>query len=115
MSEPRSLAPGARVALIRPVLERTALRLADRLVHLEATLDIDAAAWHQYIATASALAEVLDHLAPGRGGELLTTAEMAGRIGITSKTLLKHKAKGQVRPALQRGKLIRWRGDEVAR
>jgi hypothetical protein len=43
----------------------------------------------------------------------LTTAEMARRMGIAPKTLLKHKALGKVRPAIQRGKLIRWRGDEA--
>ena len=61
----------------------------------------------------AALAHVLDQITPGRRGELLTTAEMARRCGIATKTLLKHKASGKVRPALQRGKLIRWRGDEV--
>src|SRR5262245_32800062 len=52
---------------------------------------------------------------PGVRGELLTTGQMAERLGIAPKTLLKHKAAGVVRPALQRGKLIRWRGDEATR
>lgn len=52
---------------------------------------------------------------PGGRGELLTTAQMAERLGIAPKTLLKHKAAGAVKPALQRGKLIRWKGDEAAR
>jgi len=61
-----------------------------------------------------ALAAVLLQLAPGARGELLTTAEMAGRLGITSKTLLRRKSKDKLRPALAKGKLIRWRGDEMA-
>jgi predicted site-specific integrase-resolvase len=54
-------------------------------------------------------------MSPGAGGELLTTAQMAERLGIKPKTLLRHKSNGAVRPALQRGKLIRWKGDEVVR
>jgi len=37
------------------------------------------------------------------------------RLGISSKTLLRQKSAGGIRPALQRGKLIRWRGDEIGR
>jgi hypothetical protein len=68
----------------------------------------------EYAAVAASLATVLAQASLGAGrGELLTTVEMAGRLGIAPKTLLKHKAAGVVKPALQRGKLIRWRGDEV--
>jgi predicted site-specific integrase-resolvase len=38
---------------------------------------------------------------------------MAKRLGLSTKTLLKHKKAGAIRPTLQRGKLIRWRGDEA--
>ena len=35
-------------------------------------------------------------------------------MGTTPKTLLSRKAKGQIRPSFQRGKLVRWRpGDEL--
>ncbi len=78
---------------------------------MEAALDGgDEAAWSQYLSTVGALTATLTQLGP-RGGDLLTTAEMAARMGISAKTLLKHKARGIVRPALQRGKLIRWRAD----
>lgn len=96
-------------------LERAAFLLAGRLERIEARLDDDSAAWTEYRDTVRALAAALEHVAPGRRGELLTTEEMAERLGIAPKTLLKHKARGVVRPAMQRGKLIRWRGDEVPR
>jgi hypothetical protein len=111
----RPLRASAALATPRVVLEGAACRLAERLLHLEQTLDTDDAAWGEYIATASALADTFAQIEPGRGGELLTTAEMAGRLGITPKTLLRHKATGSVKPAVQRGKLIRWRGDEITR
>src|SRR4029453_9518598 len=94
--------------------ERSAQLLASRLDQLEARLqDDDAASWAEDRGTASALAQVFAHVAPGRRGELLTTKAMAERLSISSKTLLRRKARGEIRPTLQRGKLIRWRGDEV--
>jgi hypothetical protein len=96
-------------------LERSAQLLASRLERLEARLqDDDAAVWTEYRETAAALAQVFAHVAPGRRGELLTTEQMAERLNLSPKTLLKRKARGELRPALQRGKLICWRGDEVA-
>ena len=93
------------------------------VVHLEAWLDRlegrlsvgDEAAWPDLLVTANTLCAVLGQLTPGAKGELLTTGEMAARLGISKKTLLKHKATGAVRPALQRGKLIRGKGDEATR
>jgi hypothetical protein len=46
---------------------------------------------------------------------LLTTAEMAERLAISTKTLLKRKKVGLVRPALEHGRLIRWKTDEHTR
>lgn len=97
-------------------LVRSVRRLADRLEHLERRLETgDETAWAEYRDTARALAEIQGQLAPERRGALLTTAEMAERYGISPKTLLKRKARGEIRPVLQRGKLIRWRGDEMAK
>ncbi len=99
-----------------PALDRAVRRLADRLDQLDRRLEAgDELAWAEYRETARALAEILAQLAPERRGALLTTAEMAERYGISPKTLLRRKARGEVQPAVQRGKLIRWRGDEVAR
>ena len=101
-------------------LDRTARLLADRLSQLEERLQSGdqsghEAAWRSYSETAMALASVLAQVSPGKRGELLTTAEMAARLNLAPKTLLKRKARGEIRPALQRGKLIRWRGDEAVR
>jgi len=96
-------------------LLRAADRLTTHLQHLEHQLGAgDESAWADYRETARALAEMIGHLAPERGGgPLLTTAEMAARLNVSPKTLLKRKAHGDIRPAVQRGKLIRWRGDEL--
>jgi hypothetical protein len=101
-------------------LERAARRLGDRLAQLEERLQQDDAdAWTPYLDTAQALAAVLPAIAPGSRGELLTTAEMAARLNIAPKTLLRRRKQGQVRAAVelgQRGRAaLRWRGDEVAR
>jgi hypothetical protein len=100
----------------RAVLARALARLQERAASLEQRLETgDESAWSSYCEAIEALAVVADRTAPGSHGELLTTAEMATRLGVAPKTLLKHKARGQVRPALQTGKLIRWRGDEATR
>jgi hypothetical protein len=75
----------------------------------------DEASWDPYLATLTTMTTLLAQTSPGSRGELLTTAQMAERLGIAPKTLLKHKAAGTVSPPLQRGKLIRWKGDEMVR
>ena len=94
-------------------LERAAVLLAQRAGQLEERVrQGDGGTWAEYRETLNTLAGVLNHLAPGRRGELLTTAEMAKRLNVTPKTLLKRKAQGDIRPVLERGKFIRWRGTE---
>src|SRR5262245_38663513 len=90
-------------------LERASRTLVERLTQLEERLQSgEEAAWSGYIEAVKAVALVLPNLAPGRRVELLTTAEMARRLGVAPKTLLRRKARGEIRPALQAGKLIRW-------
>ena len=97
-------------------LERSARLLLARAGQLEELVCRgEEDAWIPYLLTLGTLALVLDHLAPGRRGELLTTSQMAARLNVSPKTLLKRKARGQIRPALECGKLIRWRGDELPR
>jgi hypothetical protein len=102
------------------ILSRAARLLEDRLVQLEQRVHQgDEGAWEGYVTTVNALVAVLAQLTPGTRGEFLTTKEMAERLNIAPKTLLRRKKKGLARPALQLGQrgraAIRWRGDEVAR
>jgi hypothetical protein len=99
------------------ILTQARQRLLARLEVLEAQLDGDALSptWTEYRETLAVLLVLTQHERPGERGELLTTREMAERLGLAPKTLLKHAASGAVRPALKRGKLIRWRGDEAVR
>jgi hypothetical protein len=99
--------------LIALRLERAAQRLGERLAALEDRLSDDGGLWREYAEVAAALAAVLVGIAPGRRGELLTTQQMAEKLGIAPKTLLRQKAKGLVQPALQLGRrgraALRWR------
>jgi hypothetical protein len=72
----------------------------------------DEAALPAYLATMRTLTAVLEHVSPGQ--QLLTTRQMAERLGIQPKALLRRKARGVVKPALQKGKLIRWKADGVS-
>lgn len=95
-------------------LSRSARVLTERLSELEARVQGgEETAWSDYTATVQTLALLLPALSPEARGQLLTTAEMAARLNIKPKTLLKRKARGEVRPAVQAGKLIRWRGSET--
>jgi hypothetical protein len=98
------------------LVTRARRRLVERLAGLEAQLDGgDETAWPGYVATLDLLIRMTAPMEPGGHGELLTTREMAERLRIQPKTLLRHKGKGAIRPAVQQGKLIRWRGTEVLR
>jgi hypothetical protein len=100
----------------RSIVQRSLRLLTTRLATFEARLECgDETAWPEYRDTLGTLVELLSALQPERQGAFLTTAEMAQRLQITPKTLLKRKRNGDVRPAFERGKLIRWRGDETAR
>src|SRR5437879_5931860 len=95
-------------------LSRAARVLAERLAQMEVRVQSgEGVDWSAYTETVRTLALLVPTLSPERCGELLTTAEMAARIGIKPKTLLRRKARGQIRPAMQAGKLIRWRGSET--
>jgi hypothetical protein len=98
------------------LLTRASGRLVARLAELEGQLDTgDASAWPGYLATLDVLLRMTAQTAPGRQGQLLTTREMAARLGLSAKTLLKHKQRGAITPALTKGKLVRWRGTETVR
>ena len=90
--------------------------LAERLRELRQRVAADdTTAWAEYRDTAPILATVLVQLAADaeRRGARLTTRDMAKKYSITSKTLLRRVARGEIRPDVQHGKFIRWRGDEL--
>src|SRR5262245_61001921 len=83
-------APGSPMTTRLSALQRAAELLAARLERLEARLSgDDDAVWREYRETVTALASVLAQMTPGRNGGLLTTAQMAERLHVTPKTLLK--------------------------
>jgi hypothetical protein len=107
-----------RDTLTGPValLDRARALLTARVNELETRVRHgDENAWPAYLAVVSALSALVADTAPGRRGELLSTRQMAERLGIAPKTLLRRKARGDVRPAMQAGKLIRWKGTETVR
>jgi hypothetical protein len=115
-SAPDGINPRDPAKLARLILQRGLARLVPHIEELDERIGRgDTSTWPEYRDALRTLAIVLDQAAPGRGGELLTTSQMAVRLGLSPKSLLRHKAAGSVRPAVQRGKLIRWRGDEVPR
>lgn len=94
-------------------LARAQLRLTERLEQLEARLaGGDETAWSAYCEAAASLAAIAPLMVPGADGRLLSTAEMAERLGVAPKTLLRRKAKGEVMPAVQLGQrgraALRW-------
>ena len=94
---------------------RVALLSASRLlrVRLEALEQRiragEEAAWPDYLATVEAAATLDALLTPGALGEMLSTREMAAKLGVSSKTVLRKKKAGGLKPALAAGKLIRWK------
>ncbi len=94
-------------------IDRAARLLTDRIETLEKRVrEGDESAWPDYQETLRTLTALLPHLGPERGA-MLTTAEMADRLGVAPKTLLRHKAKGRIRPAVTQGNLLRWKGNEA--
>ncbi len=99
------------LALTPSPLERAARRLADRLALLEERVDAgEEAAWPAYLELLRTLATLLPALSPAQH-RLLTTAELAARLGVSPKTLRKRRAMGLARPAFEHGRLLRWRAD----
>jgi hypothetical protein len=93
-------------------LARAPRLLDERLDVLEKRIrEGDEAAWDPYLQTVQTLTAALAHTAPGAGGEFLTTAQMAARLQIAPKTLLRRAKKGQAEPIRlgQRGRgALRW-------
>jgi hypothetical protein len=71
--------------------------LVARLEALESLVQAgDESAWAAYLAAAQTLAALLPHTEPGAHGQLMTTAEMAARMNVSPKTLLRWRKNGNV-------------------
>jgi hypothetical protein len=92
-------------------LARAQRLLEQRLVALEERLADDEGVWLVYVATATALAAVTAQTAPGAGGQLLKTSELAARMQISERTLRRRAKAGLIDPVRlgKRGRAaLRW-------
>jgi len=92
------------------ILSRAQRLLLARLEDLAARLEAgDAMQWPAFLETITVVTQLEPRLAPGGNGELITTADMARRLGVSPKTLLRRRKRGEVAPAIQERRLLRWR------
>jgi len=83
-----------------------------RLAVLEARIRSgDETGWTDYLAVLNTLIRVRAETASAEPRELLTTAELGERLGWSEKTVRRRWKKGQLAPAFQDGKSLRWRAD----
>jgi hypothetical protein len=76
----------------------------------------DEAAWARYVAVLSTIVAVLERLDGQRErGDVLTTKELAQKLGMRPDSLLRCKRRGLVTPAVAHGKFIRWRAEDGLR
>ncbi len=95
------------------LLRKAEALLANRLEDLETQLQAgEEGLWSEFLQVTATLTNLRLALTPEHGGSLLTTAEMASRLGVSSKTLLRHKKEKRIQPAVKNGKLLRWSGQE---
>lgn len=90
-------------------LRRAVVRLVEHLRELEPRLDAGEDCWTAYETAAVALAQLEATMAPGAVGRLLTSRELADKMGISTRTLRRHKAAGRLAPAATLGRTARWR------
>jgi hypothetical protein len=101
---PAALALGALVPLLVARVEALRVRVAAG----------DGTAWAELVSTADLLLRLEAATAPGAGGALLTTSQLAQRMGVSAKTILRARKRGQLEPAAQLGQrgraALRWSG-----
>ena len=97
---------------LRVALGKGEAILLKRLEDLQPRLASEPAVWPEYCELLRTLAAIGPATAPETTGRLLSTQEMAERLGLAAKTLLKHAAAKRIRPAVRNGKHIRWSGRE---
>jgi hypothetical protein len=88
----------------RIALDQAQRRLVQRLQQLEDRLRAgDDAGWAAYADAAAALAAILTQIGQENAGHLLSTRQLADRLGVSSKTVLRRRKAGDLAPALQLG------------
>lgn len=92
-------------------MDRAYRRLAKRVEMLEVGLDAEPATWPEYIAAVNALTALVPCLNANVGDELLTTKQLAERLGVDERTVRRHQKAGLLRPAVKAGRVVRWRPD----
>jgi hypothetical protein len=106
-----------RIDAVALTLAGAERRLLGRIQQLERRLEETAEAelWTSWIEAIVALAQLArDRAASKRQGEsLMTTAELAQRLNVSSKTVLRARKAGAFTPVLARGRVIRWAADSV--
>ena len=98
----------------RVALQQAEKVLTARVEELRARLQAEPGLWPDFLDVLRTLATITVTAAPEAGGALLTTAELAERVGVTAKTLLKRKGRGEIKPTIERGKFLRWSPRVVA-
>jgi AraC-like DNA-binding protein len=102
---------------VRPsqlALARAEQRLVERLEHLEKQLGAgdESVSWIEYGQLAAALAAIVPAMMPGGLGELISTKQLAERVGLSPKTVLRRMKQQGVEPIrfAKRGPgALRWR------
>jgi HTH domain len=77
-------------------LARAEAHLIERLGKIEVRLGDDPASWQEYAAIASALAVIVPQLAPQAIAPLLSQKELAARLSISTRTIRRRIASGEL-------------------
>jgi helix-turn-helix protein len=108
-----------RTDAIALTLQRAERRLVAEIQRLEVQLEAhgEDGLWTAYLAAIVALAQLARLRAPAdREDEpLMTTAELARRLNVSSGTVSRARKAGELTPVLARGRVIRWAADSVPR
>jgi hypothetical protein len=82
------------------------------VAHLEHLLGLEPVPWPDVAMLAAHLATITAATAPGAGGELLTTSQLAQHYNVSPRTILRKKKRGELAPAAQLGRrgksALRW-------
>jgi hypothetical protein len=100
-------------------LRRAVPLIEARLAELEAKIQSgDESAWSAYLETLQTATMLQAQASPGAGGALLTTAELAAKLGVAPKTILRRRARGELTAHVtgRRGRAaLRWNAAEGTR